>query len=63
MYIEQTYKQSVIREGAVYRVNYIINGRLYSIRVKPVRGPAVSMLTPEERGRISCLNHHEEVHS
>lgn len=54
-FLEQLIRRSVIREGNLYRVKYIINGRLYEILVKPVIGPKYLKFTPRERGRISIL--------
>ena len=50
---EQYFKRSVVKDGGVYIVKYVINGRLYSIRVKPVMGPLTSNWSPERLGRMS----------
>jgi hypothetical protein len=54
IYTEQVIRGTVVRHGKEFDVSYVLHGRLYTIRVRPVRGP--HSMTPEERGVKSLVN-------
>ena len=55
---EQLLRRSVVpvdKNGKLYKISYVIHGKLYEIEVRPVMGPLAASYTPGMRGKMSLL--------